>query len=299
MFHPLARAQSVVNDEHTGRNPLWVTGESMSRVRWAVTLLLAWHITAMVADAVPAPADVPLVESIRHPTGDPVRGRVTPILDILTANLARVHQAIWPAVSLTRQLTDRYMEGLGLKQRWRMFSNPPRYDEYLRVRYYVAVGPGDDTGVWIANELVLPAHREDRIRTFQSFRDSYRDKALVIALGRFHGSPEVANGEATERHEALAPVARYFARRFVRARLAGDGDRLLRVELWHGIAESGSRASGPLSERRARMSARLTELSEYYHGPVEMSLRGGPYPAYQGTEQESDIFWTLDYIEEL
>ena len=111
-----------------------------------------------------------------------------------------------------------YLSLTGLGQQWRMFSSPPKVDQYVRVRYYVASGDPGTPGrsLWIATELVMPAHREDRIRLLQSFRDSNRDKAVAIALDNFyrHRKQGLVRPDTTSAAlpDDLAPVAGTLAR---------------------------------------------------------------------------------------
>ncbi len=143
-----------------------------------------------------------------------------------------------------------------------MFMNPPDYDEYLRARYYV--GTHDTAAVkWVATELIFPAHREDQVRLVQSFRDSYTDKAIAIALSaflraRFAAGAEVPEDE-TDLPENLAPVAGYFSRRFARESLV-PGERVLRTELWLARAPNPAPGVGPDFEKVEERRAILQQL---------------------------------------
>src|ERR1041384_403871 len=103
-----------------------------------------------------------------------------------------------------------------------MFSNPPHIDRYLRTRYYIETPQGRR---WTVTELVMPAHREDRIRLLQSYRDSYQDKAMEIALVGFQRARKPSliapATKSAELPDDLAPIGRYFARRFEQHELAG------------------------------------------------------------------------------
>jgi hypothetical protein len=182
-----------------------------------------------------------------------------------------------------------------------MFSNPPTVDQYLRIRYYVgtdAPGASRPGASWAATELVLPAHREDRIRRIQSYRDSYRDKALAIALDEFFGrrDPHLIQRETrpSQLPDSLAPVGRFFARQFQRQHLQSN-ERILRTEVWSGTSPNPRRGAPADSPEHA---ARVAALRGYYEGPVEHRLRVPPYPPYHGTEKEADIVWVLEYFEE-
>src|SRR5204863_6078287 len=120
-------------------------------------------------------------------------------------------------------------------------QEPPPYDRYFRVRYYVG-SPSRPT--WTARELVYPAHREDQVRVLTSFRDSYEDKAFEIAYNEFYTHRDAKtirdDTRSSELPPDLAPIARYFARRFQDTHLLPD-ERLVRVEVWHGTAPTPAR----------------------------------------------------------
>lgn len=230
----------------------------MTLPRKAVSAFLVWHLTAIGIASLPSNASIS-----------------TPII----AAPVRAY------ISLT-----------GQAQQWAMFSSPPHYDTYWRVRYYIQPANGRP---WIATELVGPAHREDRIRLAQSFRDSYQDKALELALDAFYKRRKpVALNPGTrpgQLPDDLAPVGRYFARRFARERLRGTDERIVRTEIWVGLADNKEMGSPidwtALAERRA-------VLSEFAGGPVENRLRVPPYPPYHGVDEEVGIRWVLEYFEE-
>jgi hypothetical protein len=199
-----------------------------------------------------------------------------------------------------RPVIDIYISLTGLGQRWSMFWSPPTVDQYLRVRYYIGSDGSrgsTDGPVWMATELVLPAHREDQIRTFQSFRDSYRDKAMAIALDDFyqHRPRELVRPDTTsgELPDDLAPIARYFARQFERNHLQPP-ERIVRTEVWYGSVSNPDRGSS--LDSRVYEERRETVRS-YHEAPVENHLNVPPYPPYHAGEQESDISWLLEYFE--
>jgi hypothetical protein len=189
-----------------------------------------------------------------------------------------------------------------LSGEWEMFAPPSEVDRYIRLRYFV--GRGDAAAgaspAWFATELVMPAHREDRLRLLQAFRDARRDKALNIARSRFREdllSRDLSQPEqidpATLRDD-LAPVARYFARRFARDRLL-DGERVVRIEIWYGFAPNPPPgAASYLGSPEARQGI----LRGYYGGPVEDHRRVSGYASYLSAEVEGDITWVLEYYEE-
>jgi hypothetical protein len=202
---------------------------------------------------------------------------------------------VWWLTSPLRPAVSFYMRLTGLAQNWAMFSNPPTTAQYMRLRYYVQPSNGR---TWVATELVLPANREDRVRIVQSFRDSYRDKALAIASGRFYERRNQALVAPETRPEQLpndlAPVLRYFAREFARTRLSPE-DAIVRAELWMGNAPIAPLGTAPDASMRLE---RAVVLQSYYDGPVVQRLRIPDYPPYHGVDREADISWVLEYYEE-
>jgi hypothetical protein len=167
------------------------------------------------------------------------------------------------------------------------------------VRYHVAPGR-------VATELILPAHREDRVRLVKGVADSFRDKAVSTALDRFtsHSTrimQEAQRDDDLDPSRALArlarnpppdlvPVVRFFGDRFAGTQL-GPGERIVRQEVWYGLA--------PLPADADPGSERLEALRRYYAGPSLATA--APYPAaarYGATEREADIVWTLIYVHE-
>jgi hypothetical protein len=170
----------------------------------------------------------------------------------------------------------------------------------MRVRYYVGSSPipGLPSRVtWTSTELVLPAHREDRIRAVQSFLDSSRDKALAIALDDFNTKLATyidRQGRLPrELPDDLAPITRYFGRRFTRESLKSN-ERLLRTELWYAEVPNPVRGE---ALNPAVVEARLAVLRTYYDGPVRGPASSYGTLAYGSSEIEADIKWTLKYFE--
>jgi hypothetical protein len=258
--------------------------------RRLVSAFIVWHLTAIILVALPAPES----RSERFDAWTGYREAVARSLDVASVGIAKVVDVARAAGGLVRPPVDFYIGTLSLAQQWAMFSNPPRYDEYVRVRLYVQPAAGR---VWTATELVMPAGPEDRVRILQAYRDSYSDKAFAIALDGFYRSRKPAKVRPDTRPEELpsdlAPVLRYFTRRLTR-RLPSDS-RVVRTELWVGRAAAVRPGVAPdidvLSERRA-------VLAEYYDGPIEERISVRPYPPYHGVEEEADIDWVLEYFEE-
>jgi hypothetical protein len=194
-----------------------------------------------------------------------------------------------------------YLALTGLGQRWKMFSTPPETHQYLRVRYYVGArsvpAEGAAEPLWTATELILPAHREDQVRLLQSYRDSFRDKALMTALERFQVALRPRrlrrDMQSSELPDDLAPIARYFSRRFERQALRAD-ERVVRSEVWSGTAPMTPPGSPP---DPVSTEARWAVLREYYGGPVQNHFGHPVYPIYRRVEKAADISWVLEYFE--
>ena len=226
-----------------------------------------------------------------------------PTVDGLTRAIDHVTQAafvvprafLW-LTSPIHPLAATYRRLTGVGQSWAMFSNPPQDHEYVRTRYYVQPRQGRP---YIVSELVSPALREDRLRLVESYRASYQDKAIAIALGAFYSrrkkeliAPETRSEQLPD---DLVPIGRYFARRYAGRWLEGSGARIVRTEVWVGKAISPG-LGVPRDE--ASHKQRSVALQAYYEGPVEERLHVPPYPPYHGGENEADIQWLLEYYEE-
>jgi hypothetical protein len=218
------------------------------------------------------------------------------VFDALAGAVAPLVKGAWWITRPLRPVVNQYLRLTGLGQSWAMFSNPPQMDQYARVRHYIRNASG---GEWTATELVMPGHREDRVRLLQSFRDSYRDKAIEIALETFYRRRTPAQITPDARPEQLpndlAPVARYFARTFRERVLDGAGERIVRTEVWIGNAATPAMGQ-PVD--RLKAAERTVALQAYWEGPVEQRLRVPPRPPYHALEREADINWILEYYEQ-
>lgn len=274
----------------------------MSRNRLALSVVLAWHVFAMGLAAVPFPGidPLPAVALSRHISDDPIAATVAPALDAAVEPVAPVLGIALNAARPLRRLAGNYMDLLRVGQRWSMFANPPTFDQYIRVRYYVGSSPLPGVApriAWTATELVLPAHREDQIRAFQSFRDSSRDKALAIALDDFRArlATKLDRDGRLPRDlpDDLAPIGRYFGRRFERTYLKSN-ERVLRTEVWYAEVLNPVRGA---TLKPADIDARRAVLRSYYTGPVRGPASSYGTLAYGSSEKEADIKWTLLYFE--
>jgi hypothetical protein len=265
--------------------------------RRLVALFLGWHLFAISVAALP-----PASRASNFPPRDPSAAlnpsfhQLTLLFDAAARAADAVERVIRWGTRPLRPLATSYLRLTGLSQTWSMFANPPTTAQYMRVRYYVQPREGRE---WAATELVWPTNREDRLRTFQSFRDSYRDKALAVAVARFYDRRKTdvirPDTQPDDLPNDLAPVARYFTKRFAAGYITNDGDRVVRTEIWIGnapIPRLGTSAS-----EDARL-ARAEALQAYYDGLIEHRLQVPPRPPYHGGEREADIGWLLEYFEE-
>jgi hypothetical protein len=280
----------------------------MSVKRWALSVFFVWHLVVTglgslaVSDPLPPieaapPVATPAGES-SPPVHDLIVATLRPVLDTVAATVMPFPGAVARAAAPLSRPAAFYREITGNSQNWKMFSSAPKTHQYLRVRYYV--GPrdvGGNHGAWTATELVLPAHREDQMRLVRAYRDSYRDKAMTVALGRFHRrrdedlvKPDTTSAELPD---DIAPIGRYFARRFER-RALGPDERIVRTEIWYGIAPMAL-PGGTLDP--AIVDARMATLRRYYEAPVENRFRRPVHPAYHALEEEAGITWILEYFE--
>ena len=263
--------------------------------RYVIPAFVVWHLVAILEGAIPPASQFVFPERKLPSSSGPLVDAVTPVLDRVSAAMVPVVRFLKWSTAPIRPVARRYRALAGLGQTWNMFSNPTRVDRYIRVRYYIQPAQGR---TWTATELISPAHREDRVRLFQSFRDSYRDKDLNIAFNNFYNHrtedkvrPDTRSDELPN---DLAPMARYFARRFSRG--LAKGERIVRTEVWYGTAPT---TAPGLTTDGERLAQRLALLQEYYEGAVEQRVRVPPIPPYHAGETEADIRWILEYYEDL
>ena len=265
--------------------------------RVVLVVFVVCHLVAITLGALPPQDQLSNFPERTTPSPLGVWGdSVTSGFDTLARALIQIPKALWWVSTPIQPLARWYRRVTSLGQSWAMFSDPPHVDRYMRTRYYIHPRQGRQ---WMATELVMPAHREDRVRLLQSYRDSHQDKAMEIALMGFERRRKdsaIAPGTRPEElPDDLAPIGRYFARRFERGALAGSGDRIVRIEVWRGIAETHNFGEAVDTKK---LSHRHEALEVYYEGPVERRLNVPPFPPYHGGEVEADIQWILEYYEE-
>jgi hypothetical protein len=239
-----------------------------------------------------------VIGPVRHPVDDPIAAVVTPRLDALAISFWNIASDVSDLAGSLPAFARIYLRSVGLGQQWVMFGTPPTNDVYVRLRYFVG-SQGDDTPTWAASELVFPASREDQVRLGKAYWDKHRDKAVMNATTLFRRRLQArtesdSNLEHTELPKDLAPVLRYFARRFQLDHLEGN-ERILRTEFWYGSVANLPRGT-PVNV--GVRDARLAALQRYYDGPIENRLAPPPYGPVYALEREADIRWSLQYSED-
>jgi hypothetical protein len=271
----------------------------MSPNRWVISAFLVWHVVAVVGAAIPSP-------SVIRDSGARSENQIAAIDDEMRiAAIDRVHEGAWAALAPVRWLTGGYVRAGGLHQQWSMFGNPANGGEYVRIRHYI-LRAGLSRPSLVATELVYPKHREDRFKLFRGFLDSFRDKAIAASIEQFL-SDRTRRLRAMRRDETfdlqfalsimahdpppqLAPVTRFFARRYAASLPAGDS--IVRSELWYGTAP---RPQGDAETHAEMLRRRGDLLSDYYAGPILDPF--GIMPPDGATQREGDILWHLLYYE--
>ena len=272
----------------------------MSAKRWALSAFFVWHVMAIGLGSLASPGAVVEVGPPRQPTNDPIAAALTPELDMMAAVVAPVLERVIDAAAPLQRWAAWYLGLTGVAQSWKMFSNPPEVHQYLRIRYYIGRTATDSASgepAWTATELVFPAHREDEVRLVEGYWAAFRDKAMTSALQRFHEHrhPRLlkVDTKSAELPDDLAPIARYFATRY-QDRALGPGERIVRAEVWYGVAPMPPPGG---TYDRERTDARMSVLRGYYEGPIENHFGRPVSVPYHSSEIEADITWVLEYFE--
>jgi hypothetical protein len=208
----------------------------MTRLRWLASLLIAFHVAALVVAAVPAPAELGQRKANAARTAG-AAGPLRSLFDRALAIVDTVQPAIFRALSPLRTLTRPYLAA-GLDQRWQMFSRPYTADLFVRADVYVS-GTANTTRV--VRELVLPADPEGRVRL--SYQP--RDKAVLYALEHAVTTGADAAAHHAELQPYFEPIVRFIGNRI--GRQLAPGERVVRTELWYGerpIPAPGSAPAG-------------------------------------------------------
>jgi hypothetical protein len=264
----------------------------MSRSQRLISAFIVFQLLAITIGATQDPDGlVPPIPSDRSSLS--LLGKaLSPVLDRLEQPVLNLNAALWGATSWLRYITTPYLLATRQFELWNMFSRPGRNDDYICLRYYVT-SEGSSL-LRVHRELIYPAHPEGQMRLFQSYSDSFRDKAIALALESYANvlvreRKRTSEAEALERaQQKLVPVIGAFARRFNERNL-GQGERLIRADLWKGSAATGPPGHvtepGTLAARRA--------ILEAYDAETDLSLLSNKLPDVGARLREVDIDWTL------
>jgi len=255
----------------------------MSRFRWVVSVLLLYHLSAILVDAIPAPGELTRPKEVRHPEGRMMTRVLTPLLDTAALRLAELDSVLFRWSQPVRRVTQRYIK-LGLSQRWTMFAAPARNDQYIRIDYFARTPSGD---LMRYQELILPKSREDRVRFFHDFQDK-ATSSLWTAFNQA-AAQKVQDPSGVDE---LAQSLRFFKARF-RLEHLSDRDQIVRTEVWFGSAPIPPPGDQQADEA---LRLRLAAVPSYYsdHRKTPFS---GPYSGLGREERELDITWLLAYLE--
>jgi len=257
----------------------------VSRERWLLSTLIAFHLVAISAASLPDPRELSLgITGAAVPPVDPSDRITPPTLNAVVAALGRWEAQAYRLTEWIRSLTRIYIQA-GLRQKWIMFANPIAADQYVRVAHYVRSSRQPGRGR-VFRELVLPGQPEDRLRLVHMFRD----KAILNALETLRVNRQETPG--AERFVDLDPIAAFFSTRFRAAYLTPD-ETITRTEIWVGLAPmpaNGNRLTD------SQLQERWALLQRYRDGPVGAPEPDTP-PEPGVLQGESDIVWRLEYVQ--
>lgn len=249
--------------------------------RRLLILLLAAHVVAISLAAIPNPQELPAIGRSPIRADDALAARLAPPADAAAEAVVEWSRRLWRLTGPLRVLTSPYVNLTAQHQRWHMFSGPLTVNEYVRARYFVA-GDGPAVGAsWVATEVIFPSHPTNWWHVFESFRNSFRDKAIMTALTDFRSHFPIAP-ETGIPPDDLAPVATYFAATF--ARRLPPGERVIRTEIWYGREPLSPPGDYP-SDLSRPPDAALTEQH------IDIPAFAPPF----GREREGPISWVMFY----
>ena len=256
----------------------------MSGEQKLASILIALHMVALSVVSIPDPRLLPVITAATAPDRRP--GPLTRPLDGAVTMLAGIEPTLYRLVEPMRFLTAPYITaGIG-PQQWYMFASPYTFDVYLRADAFVASG-GERQPSRIYRELLLPAYDETKVRLYHR----YRDKAILTSLEGV--SRDQLGGNSEEALRRLEPIGRFF--RSELQRQLTPGDRVARVELWYSTAPIPPPGK---PEDTAMVADRTTRLAPYWSRPAEVMGRSFDRRRLGTTERESDMVWTLTYIDQ-
>jgi hypothetical protein len=267
---------------------------SMAPSHWLISGFIVFQLLAIVVGSTPDPTSLPGPVPPERTAITPLGRTLAPILDAGVAPLLAFHARFFRAMWWCRPPVRAYLGTTQQYQRWNMFSRPLRSHEYIHLRYYVA---SEGSGLLrVHRELVYPGHAVGRIRLLKSYADSFRDKAMTLALdgyGRKFRRERARHdlGAALElAQNELFSIIRPFASRRQAGLALGPGERLIRAELWHGVAPMPR----PGQVLPQEVLAAREETLESYDAVTDLGLTPiTDLPPLGAVTYDADIKWNL------
>jgi hypothetical protein len=214
----------------------------------AASAFICFYLIAATTAAVPSPAELASVTGERYSPDDQVSRRVRPTLDAIQRYTETATRRAWEALAEPRRIVYPPLTRLGLRQRWRMFAQPPRVNTSMAVR---VVAQRPDGSPATAALVVLPQLGEDAFKGPSAYQAGFADKAVsnaIDAWSQLRARQPSAPDDALTRFgpDVLASIPRYFGARLAKT-LPADA-RIVRTELWQGAApmpRRGASSNGP------------------------------------------------------
>ena len=260
---------------------------------FVTSLLIVFHLIAISLAAIPDRTADPSVEPPPRLDTDPVAIALTPAVRQLARQLASTETMLLQWARPVQAVTQRYVD-IGLPQSWNMFSEPTTNSRFVRFDWYVR-DRGNPGTVRVFRELVLPSLPEGQTRLWYSARD----KAISVAVRSylFVDDRDKSSGRsgdpALTRGPHIAPVVRYFHRRFLTARgLAAE--QIVRTEIWRGVAP----IPPPSDLSRPSNLEQRRQILAKYRDPQPTQVSSLVSSEMWTTYSEADIVWQLIYMNE-
>jgi hypothetical protein len=200
------------------------------------TLVLLWHVVAMVAGAIPSLDDFGTDQTANRPPGTTIRSRLTSLLDQVGEQAIRGHRMVVASLGPVRNASRAYLDLIDQSSKWNMFSRPAAQNEFVRIDYVIR---GRDGLSQVESELVYPAAAPGEWRIVRAYFSSFFDKAFAngaeIYLRRAQNAERigVAPPQAAMADD-LRPFLAYYGNRH--RRTLPSSSVLERAEYWRGWA---------------------------------------------------------------